>query len=78
MEKKLSELKSHPENHRIYGNALPDAKFIADIKKDGFINPIKINQDNIIIGGHRRFEAAKYLKLETIPVIIIRTMMILI
>lgn len=37
------------------------------IKQFGFVQPIVLTADNIIIIGHCRFEAAKKLKLQTIP-----------
>lgn len=37
------------------------------IKQFGFVQPIVLTADNIIIIGHCRFEAAKKLKLQTVP-----------
>lgn len=37
------------------------------IKQFGFVQPIVINDEGTIIIGHCRFEAAKYLKMETVP-----------
>ncbi len=41
----------------------------ASIRQYGFINPIITDDKNVIIAGHGRLEAAKLLKLETVPVI---------
>ncbi len=47
------------------------SKLANAIKKRGFINPITVDKNNVIIAGHGRYEAAKLLKLTKIPVIII-------
>ena len=39
------------------------------IKKYGFIIPIIVNKDNIIIDGHQRKKAAELLNLEEVPII---------
>src|SRR5690348_4622991 len=39
------------------------------IKTYGFTNPILIDENNIVIGGHARLAAAQDLGLETVPVI---------
>lgn len=44
----------------------------ASISEFGFTNPILIDDKNIIIAGHGRLEAAKRLKMETVPVIILQ------
>lgn len=40
------------------------------IKEFGFLNPIIVDADNVIICGHTRFLAAQRLGLEQVPVII--------
>ena len=37
------------------------------IKQYGFVQPIVVDKDNNIVIGHCRYEAAKKLKLETVP-----------
>ncbi len=44
-------------------------KVAASIKEFGFTNPVLIADDNTIIAGHGRVEAAKQLGLETVPVL---------
>ena len=44
---------------------------IDSIKEFGFINPLIINKNNIILSGVARLEAAKLLKLEKVPCIVI-------
>jgi site-specific DNA-methyltransferase (adenine-specific) len=40
------------------------------IKEFGFNQPIVVDKDNVIIVGHGRYEASKYLKLKEVPVFI--------
>jgi hypothetical protein len=45
---------------------------IADsISEFGFVNPILIDEKNMILAGHGRFLAAQKLELETVPVVIV-------
>jgi DNA modification methylase len=44
-------------------------KIAGSIKEFGFLNPIIVDKDNVIIAGHGRYEAAKRLGLEKVPVI---------
>src|SRR5260370_39863327 len=39
------------------------------IERFGFNNPVLIDDDNLIIAGHGRVEAAKLLKLKTVPTV---------
>jgi hypothetical protein len=41
----------------------------ASIEEFGFVNPILLGADGIIIAGHGRFEAARLIGLEVVPVI---------
>lgn len=41
------------------------------IERFGFTNPVLIGDDNQIIAGHGRIEAAKLLNLETVPVLVL-------
>lgn len=62
----IQSLKPHPRNKDIYGEE--DIKELADkIKESGFINPIVINKNNMIISGHRRTFACIYLGMTEIP-----------
>ena len=40
------------------------------IEEFGFLNPIIVDNENVIICGHTRFLAAKQLNMETVPVIV--------
>lgn len=44
-------------------------KIAADIRKNGFTNPILITQDDLVIAGHGRLEASKQAGLTEVPVI---------
>ncbi len=44
-------------------------KIAGSIKEFGFINPIIVDKDNVIIAGHGRFEAAKKIGLSEVPVL---------
>lgn len=65
-------LTPHPENEQIYGDRKldgeADAGFIESVREKGVLTPIIIDQDDCIISGHRRVEAAKAVGLETVPV----------
>lgn len=51
-------------------NELGVAKVAESIKKFGFLNPIVIDANNVIIAGHTRLKAAKLLGLEEVPCIV--------
>lgn len=44
-------------------------RIVGSIKQFGFTNPLLIDNDNEIIAGHGRYEAAQQLKLKTVPAI---------
>ena len=46
-------------------------RLAAIIQKFGFVNPILVGRDKVIIAGHGRLEAARQLGLEQVPVIVI-------
>ena len=46
------------------------AKVAESIKEFGFLNPITIDENNVIISGHTRLKAARQLGLEEVPCII--------
>lgn len=64
---KIADLVPYERNPRINGKAV--GKLANSIKEFGFINPIVIDKDNVIIAGHTRLKAAKKLKLEEVPCI---------
>jgi len=65
--KKISDVKPYQKNPRIK----KDIKIVADsIKQFGWQQPIVVDRSGVIIVGHSRYEAAKLLKCESIPVLI--------
>jgi len=61
----IDELIPHPSNPRILEDAIkPVAR---SIKEFGFINPVIVNEHNIILAGHARTEAAKTLDFDKVP-----------
>ncbi|MHC1597241.1 MAG: site-specific DNA-methyltransferase [Methermicoccaceae archaeon] len=44
-------------------------KLIRSVKQFGMVDPIIINHDNTVIGGHQRLEAARAIGLKTVPVV---------
>src|SRR5262245_37883903 len=42
------------------------------IQQVGFINPIVVDENNVILAGHGRWEAAFKLGLKTVPTIVVR------
>lgn len=63
----ISEIKPYENNPR--NNDEASKKVAESIKEFGFKVPIIVDKNNVIIAGHTRYKAAKYLKIESIPVI---------
>lgn len=61
-------LKPHPGNARTH-NKRQIRQLCESVKAFGWTNPVLIDRDNVIIAGHGRVEAAKLLKLPTVPTI---------
>ena len=71
----LNEVRPAGENVLLYDNFSPnsdedDRKLYFSIKENGIREPLHISADGIILSGHRRYAAARWLGLETIPCII--------
>lgn len=64
---KIADLVPYEHNPRINDKAV--GKLANSIKEFGFINPIVIDKDNVIIAGHTRLKAAKKLQLDEVPCI---------
>lgn len=54
-------VRTHPRRQR--------RKLAAILRRIGFIDPIVVDEDGMILSGHLRFDAAKELELETVPVV---------
>ncbi|RLC32369.1 MAG: hypothetical protein DRH37_00745 [Deltaproteobacteria bacterium] len=68
---KVEDLTPHPLHRELYGDPLANMdemnELVTDIKANGMLNPLIIDQDNLIISGQRRWEAAKILGSELVP-----------
>jgi ParB-like chromosome segregation protein Spo0J len=62
-------LKHHPLNATIYGDAPPDQEFLESCE-DGIIEHLHITKDMVVISGNRRLMAALALGQEVVPVLI--------
>ena len=63
----LSEIHPYPNNPRINDDAVNDV--IASIEQCEYIDPIEIDEDNIILSGHTRYKALNKLKYKECDVI---------
>lgn len=61
------ELKPHPVNDAIYGEIDVDQSLVDNIQRKGQLEPIIINQNNIIISGQRRWLAIKQINDKKLP-----------
>jgi len=59
----LNNLKPNPLNNEIYGEDTPEQfnDLVEKIKNSGYIKPILITKQYVIVSGHRRFRAATQL-----------------
>ena len=64
----LSEIKPYPNNPRKNKKGIAAVK--RSIKAFGYTQPIIVNAERVILCGHTRYEAAKELNLESVPVIV--------
>ncbi|PTM40305.1 DNA methyltransferase [Bosea sp. 124] len=68
VERRLAELKPSPRNARTHGKK--QIHLIAEsIKALGFVAPVLIDEHDVIVAGHGRFEAAKLLGQTNVPTI---------
>lgn len=67
--RKVHDLVLNPRNARTH-SAAQISKIAESIREFKFLNPVIIDQNNVVIAGHGRIEAAKKLGLETVPVLL--------
>lgn len=67
--KRVDELIEYEGNAR--RNDAGVAKVAESIKEFGFLQPISIDANNVIIAGHTRLKAAKQLGLEEVPCVVL-------
>lgn len=64
----LAQLHSNPRNARTHGDK-QIAQLAASIRTFGFLNPILIDEQGMVLAGHGRLAAARRIGLETVPVL---------
>jgi len=70
MQLELRALREHEQNSRIYFTSdEDDAELEKSIEENGIMHPIIINNDHVILSGHRRYRAAIKLGLYDVPVV---------
>jgi ParB/RepB/Spo0J family partition protein len=69
MNRSLDSLRPHPRNEEIYGG-LEDAELTESIRAKGILTPLLITPDGRIVGGHRRWTAARAAGLIEVPVVL--------
>lgn len=69
VERKLEDLIPYENNPRINGDAVE--KVEASIREFGFNVPILIDENDEIVAGHSRYEAARRLGLDVVPCIVV-------
>lgn len=62
----FSELKANQRNARTHFSKQIQ-QIAASIKQFGFLNPVLIDENDMIVAGHGRVEAAKTLKITEVP-----------
>ena len=62
----INEVRPYDKNPRIISTDATSA-VAASIEEFGFLNPIVIDQNNVILAGHNRYKAAKQIGLKTVP-----------
>jgi hypothetical protein len=63
-----SDLKAYENNSRTHSETQVE-QICNSIREFGFVNPILISDDNVVIAGHGRLMAANEMGLDTVPVI---------
>jgi DNA modification methylase len=66
----INRVKPHPRNARTHSKK-QIRQIAASIRAFGFAAPVLIDEDNVLIAGHGRLEAAKSLGMSSIPAIVI-------
>ncbi|HXS37482.1 MAG TPA: ParB N-terminal domain-containing protein [Flavipsychrobacter sp.] len=70
IKKNITDLKPHPENEKIYTALESIVDLVDSIRAQGQLVPITINDEDVIISGHRRVLAMKELQFQTVDAII--------
>lgn len=70
---KIKDLKPYENNAKIHSD-YQVGLLVKSIEEFGFINPVLIDEENNVLAGHGRIEAAKQLKFKELPAIVIEGM----
>lgn len=65
---KISDLKFAGYNPRLISND-DMASLVNSIREFGMVEPVVVNKDNVVIGGHMRLRACNQLSIEEIPIV---------
>ncbi|SFL56826.1 site-specific DNA-methyltransferase [Shimia aestuarii] len=65
----VTDLKPYGNNNRVH-SAKNIGKLKASVAQFGFVMPILLDGNNVIIAGHGRYEAAKALGMKTVPTVV--------
>jgi ParB/RepB/Spo0J family partition protein len=68
----IDSLRTDPNQPRKHINPMELKEMAVSIKSEGVINPIEIDEDNVIITGERRWRSAKIAELKEVPVKILK------
>ena len=69
--RKIGAIRPHPKNVRTHPRKQQD-RLVESIREFGFTSPILIDEGNVILAGHARWQAAREAGLKVVPVIVIR------
>lgn len=67
---RLKDIVEYENNPRVIENAIP--KVVESIKQCGYITPIVVDENNVILAGHTRINALKELGVEKVDVIVVK------
>jgi ParB-like chromosome segregation protein Spo0J len=68
---KIGAIKPHPKNARTHP-AKQIRPLVESINQFGFTSPLPVDENNVILAGHARWQAAKEAGLKVVPVIVIQ------
>lgn len=64
----LNSLKEYNKNSRTHGEGQVE-QLVKSMREFGFVNPVLVDEDNVVIAGHGRIKAAHLVPLTEVPVI---------
>ena len=70
--RKIGAIRPHPKNARTHPRNQFD-RLVESIREFGFTNPILLDEGNVILAGHARWQAAREAGLKVVPVWLPRT-----